>query len=57
MELLDRQSPELTTFSEKRDSVLNTLTKTKQQSTFSAWYTSLVGSAQVENFLSFQRRR
>ncbi|MEW5795148.1 MAG: peptidylprolyl isomerase [Candidatus Zixiibacteriota bacterium] len=57
MELLNRESPDLTTFSEKRDSVLNVLKQTKQQRAWGAWYTSVVENAQIENYLNFQRRR
>jgi peptidyl-prolyl cis-trans isomerase D len=56
-ELLDRQTPNLTTFDEKRDSVFNALTRTKQQQVYSAWFTKLSESAQIESFVNFQRRR
>ncbi|MCX6835274.1 MAG: peptidylprolyl isomerase [candidate division Zixibacteria bacterium] len=58
MELLDRQTPDLTVFNEKQDSVYTQLLKTKQQQTYSAWYTALVKSAKVEsNVNTLQRRR
>jgi peptidyl-prolyl cis-trans isomerase D len=58
MELLDRQTPDLTAFNEKQDSVYMQLLKTKQQQTYSAWYTSLVKTAKIEsNVNALQRRR
>jgi peptidyl-prolyl cis-trans isomerase D len=58
MELLNRQTPDLTAFNEKQDSVYMQLLKTKQQQTYSAWYASLVKSAKIEsNVNTLQRRR
>jgi len=58
MELLDRQTPDLTAFNEKQDSVYQQLLMTKQQQAFSAWYAALIKNAQVEsNVNTLQRRR
>lgn len=57
MELLDRQAPDLTMFNEKRDSVFNALTITKQKQAYEAWFASVQQNAQVESFVNLQRRR
>lgn len=58
MELLDRQTPDLTTFNEKQDSVYSAVLRDKQQQVYSAWYTALLENAKVEsNVTTLQRRR
>ena len=58
MTLLDSQTPDLTTFNEKQDSVYSAVLRDKQQQVYSAWYTALVKSAKVEsNVNALQRRR
>jgi peptidyl-prolyl cis-trans isomerase D len=58
MELLDHQTPDLTTFNDTQDSVYNAVLRKKQQQLYSAWYTALVKGAKVEsNVSALQRRR
>ncbi len=56
-ELLDRQSPDLTTFDAKRDSVFSAVGKAKQQQAYTAWFTKVSDAAKIESFINFQRRR
>lgn len=51
LELLDRTSPDLTAFQEKRDSIYQVVKQTKQQQLYSRWFQKLVDEADVVNNL------
>jgi peptidyl-prolyl cis-trans isomerase D len=55
-QLQDRQTPEMTLYNEKRDSVYNALKMQKQQDMYAKWYDGLLKSAKVENNIEKQRR-
>ena len=48
-QLISRQSPDLTTFNEKRDSVYSAVLLLKQRKLYQGWYQSLVDNADIEN--------
>lgn len=49
MSLLDRQTPDLTQYNEKRDSIYQAITASKQQEMYSRWFEHLMGTAKIEN--------
>ena len=51
IKLGDRQSADLSTYGSMRDSLLQVLTGNKQQDIINAWYTDLLASAKVEDYL------
>jgi peptidyl-prolyl cis-trans isomerase D len=55
-QLLERQTPEMTLFNEKRDSVYNAVKMAKQQDMYSKWYEGLVKISKIENNIEKQRR-
>jgi len=57
LELLSRESPDLTEFNEKRDSVYDAVLSTKRQRAYQAWYTYVIEKADVQSNVDFQRRR
>jgi len=57
VELLNRLSPDLTEYNEKRDSVYDATLATKQQTAYESWYTQLIENAEVKSNVNFQRRR
>ena len=48
-QLVSKQSPDLTTFNEKRDSVYNAVLLQKQRRLYTGWYQSLIDNANIEN--------
>jgi parvulin-like peptidyl-prolyl isomerase len=48
-QLISKQSPDLTTFNEKRDSVYNAVLMQKQRKLYQGWYQNLVENADIEN--------
>ena len=48
-QLISKQSPDLTTFNEKRDSVYNAVLLQKQRRLYNGWYQNLVKNADIEN--------
>ena len=49
LQLLERTTPDLTEFNEKRDSVSSALLMSKQQQMYSTWFAKLVDDAEIEN--------
>lgn len=49
IQLISKQSPDLTTFNEKRDSVYNAVTLQKQRRLYVNWFENLVKNADIEN--------
>lgn len=49
MMLIEKQSPELTLFNEKRDSIYNQVMSAKQQEMYSRWYEGIFQTAKIEN--------
>ncbi len=56
LQLLDRQTPEMTLYNEKRDSVYNAVKMAKQQDMYSKWYEGLMKTAKIENDIEKQRQ-
>lgn len=49
MMLLEKQTPDLTQFNEKRDSLQNQVMSAKQQEMYSRWYETIFQTAKIEN--------
>ena len=50
--LVSREQPDLTSYNEKRDSVLQFVTQVKQQELFQTWYLNLVEGSDIQNFVT-----
>lgn len=50
--LVAREQPDLTSYNEKRDSVLQFVTQVKQQELFQDWYQNLLENADIQNYVS-----
>jgi hypothetical protein len=48
-ELIERTTPDLTTFTEKKDSVSQVLLFSKQQTLYGNWFTKLVEESDIVN--------
>ena len=49
MTMLEKQTPDLTQFNEKRDSVYQSVVQAKQQEMYSRWFDHLVQNSKIEN--------
>jgi len=54
--LIERNTPDLTEFNEKRDSILTELLTTKQQQLYGRWFNQLVENSQIENNVERQHQ-
>lgn len=51
VKLIERQSPDLTMYTEARDSLEQAILLSKQQEIFNTWYADMVGGAEIEDYL------
>ncbi|MDD5426017.1 MAG: peptidylprolyl isomerase [candidate division Zixibacteria bacterium] len=51
IKLIERYSPDLTVYHEKRDSLYSALKQQKQQELYGNWFNNLVEQAEIENYL------
>jgi peptidyl-prolyl cis-trans isomerase D len=54
MQLLERITPDLTTFNEKRDSVATAVLNQKRQQVYGKWYENLVSSADIKSNIGWR---
>ncbi|MCB2230657.1 peptidylprolyl isomerase [bacterium] len=55
LELIQRESPDLSTFTEKRDSIYTAIKSAKQQELYARWYQKLVEDSEIINNLERNR--
>ena len=49
LQLLERQTPDLTQFNEKRDSIFSAVRSQKQQEMYGRWFQGMMQEAKIEN--------
>jgi peptidyl-prolyl cis-trans isomerase D len=49
MQLLERESPDLSTFNQKRDSVYNAVLNQKRQEAYGKWYNNLLSTSKIQS--------
>ena len=57
MQLIEKQSPDLTQFNEKRDSIYSQIMSAKQQEMYSRWYENLMQSSKIVNNVARANRQ